>query len=313
MGEKLLIFSIIKKARLALSSVSPQKTILKVHWGLTSARNAKKICFFAHFDPQFRIDPLVVFYMKALKDQGFDIVLVSTSTPLRAEDIQNVRPLVRAVIERKNIGLDFASWSAAMSTIPDWQDYEALLCTNDSLIGPFKDLTPTFSRIEADSALLCGLNDSREIDHHLQSFFLYFKKPLFSRRHFKLFWKNIRACLDKQFIIEQYEVGLSQKFRAAGENIFAAFPFEKVNAAAKALGDNFQYASKIDKTPLNTTLFMWDILLTDFEYPFMKAELFRIDRFSARRIQEWRSIVNVDPTFVEILSNYLKRVGAKIL
>ena len=250
----------------------------------------RKICLFAHFDPQGRIDPYVRHYLRALADLGFDIVLVSAAPSLHQADLEAARPLCRSVIRRENAGFDFGSWKAATEALPDVWDYDRVLLANDSVFGPFSELEPVLGRMESAPELVCGLNDSHEIAHHLQSFFLYFKRPVFAHPAFRGYWEELRPSEDKDFVIVNYEVGLSRRLAEHGVAWRAAFPYDEVRRRAEAMGPRFQYQAEL-ASPLNATLFMWDILLADFGYPFIKTEVLKTNRFASRAVASWQRLL----------------------
>lgn len=93
--------------------------------------NSKSLCFFAHYDPQNRVDPYVLRYLQALVNCGFQIVFVSTSL-LSDRDVESLSPLCLEVIQRPNGGLDFASWATAYERYGRGH-YGELLLANDSV------------------------------------------------------------------------------------------------------------------------------------------------------------------------------------
>ena len=266
-------------------------TIRDVIEGAVKGRNKSKLCLFAHYDAFGRIDPYVEDYASALTRMGFDLIFISTSPFLVKTDLERMRRRCRVVIHRDNRGLDFASWKAAMDVVTDVWEYDRVLLTNDSIIGPFRDLAPAFERMEKADALMCGLNESFELAYHLQSFFLYLKKPLFAKPAFKEFWKRVVPLNDRLKLVSEYEVGFSQTMRNSGEGLFAAYPFPEILQRAKELGNRFQYHALIGEIALNSTLHMWDILLRDFEYPFIKRDIFLKKRINPTGADQWRTLI----------------------
>ncbi|MDQ6794129.1 MAG: rhamnan synthesis F family protein [Chloroflexota bacterium] len=284
------------------------ETVREVHGGRPRERD--RICLFAHFDPQGRIDPYVEHHIRVLASSGFDVILSSTSQRLDADDVRRVLPLCRAVMRRDNIGLDFGSWQAAMATFPDVWTYDRMLLTNDTLFGPFSDLGAVFAKMENAAELVCGLNDSLETAPHLQSFFLYFKSPLLQDPAFRRFWQRFRFSFRKRRIIDSGEIGLSQYLMKAGYQLFPVYPIRDLLQVAQAMGQRFQYHERLTTLPVNASLMMWDILLTDFDYPYIKAELLRSNRFDSRAVANWRVLIPPSASAVaDDVERYLKRVG----
>ena len=123
------------------------------------------------------------------------------------------------------------------------------------------------------------------------SFFLYLKRPLFTQQVFRGFWRDMRLTNDKDYVIRNCEVGFSRMLSEHGIGWFAAFSYDAVQRRAKAKGPDFQYRDLMASAALNPTLFMWDILLSDFGYPFIKTELLRTNRFDSRAVPSWRALL----------------------
>ena len=277
-----------------LESVDLNSTILSRHPADLPARQSKKLCLFAHYDPSGKIANYVMDHCAALKSNGYDIILISTSPSLENSEIERGSQLIRRIIHRRNAGYDFVSWRIGMTSTDDFSQYDELLLTNDSIFGPFSDLSNIFAKIEASSYLVSGLTDNWEKCYHLQSFFIHFKKPAIHSDTFKRFWDNVRMRADKETIIISYEVGLSQAFIRDGYSLNALFPFHEVRDKCIAMGDKFQYRDRILRQPVNSTIFMWDILLKDFGFPYIKTELLKINRFQSMTIPQWRNLIPED-------------------
>jgi rhamnosyltransferase len=256
-----------------LSSLS---FITAVYPVILSEKKSDKICLMAHFDPLGRIEPYVLYYIKALFEEGFDVVLVSTSETLDDADRKSALVYCRSIIQRKNIGLDFASWKTAFDFIPDIQTYKRILLANDSVFGPFTSLREVFKKFEESLAQVCGLIDCHQIDYHLQSYFLYLKSEVFDNRAFIDFWKNIRIKHVKMEIVREYEVGFSRKLHSAGVELYALYKYDEILKYVKEYIPEFQYMPDLEKHPLNSSLHMWDILLKNYNYPFIKTVIWNV-------------------------------------
>ena len=265
----------------------PSKTITEIHWGDRSRPHRKKLCLFSTYDPQGRIDPYVKEYLKQISICGFDIAVIATSPSLDQSDVRDILPFCRVVARRKNVGIDFGSWKAATEILSSWEDYDRLLLANDSVYGPFGGLSSVFETMEAAEENFLGLTDSFEQGHHLQSYFLYFKKPLLQSKVFKEFWNSIRLYLDKYYIIKKYEVGMSHFFGERQVRFKAFCPYEQIKDATVALGTKFKFDEKVKVEPLNPSLYMWQVLMTHFKFPFLKTEILKINRFAFPEVGTW--------------------------
>ena len=294
--------------RLKEKKLSSHSLITALYPVILSEKKSDKLCLMAHFDPQGRIEPYVLYYVKALAEEGFDVVLISTSAVLDDSDVKNALKYCRGIIVRKNIGLDFASWKTAFDFIPDVWKYDRILLANDSVFGPFTSLKEVLKKFEESSAQVCGLTDCHQIDYHLQSYFLFFKKEIFNNPTFVNFWENMRIKHVKMEIVREYEVGFSSKLLSAGVELFALYKYDEILKYVKASIPDFQYISDLEKHPLNSSLHMWDILLGKYNYPFIKTEILKTNRFNSSLVANWKTLVpESGRDLVPIIENYLEK------
>ncbi len=272
-----------------------------------------KLCLFAHFDIHGFIDPWLFDYLVQIKKNGFDIVLITTAPDLVAVGVQNLAEVCRSVIHRKNDGLDFGSWRCAHQWLGDGsQFYEQILLANDSVFGPLEDLAPLFERIDASSADLVGLTESWEIQYHLQSYFLCFKQKLIQSEAWRNFWAQPFVAKDKQSIIDHFELSLTRFFMMQGFQAEALYDFYLLRDRwlATELTPR-EYIEKYQVSPLvgvNPTIDLWEVLLRDFKFPFLKAELVKVNPRKSDRILFWREYFKGHEGLLKKIDNYLKRV-----
>lgn len=270
-------------------------------------KKSDKLCLMAHFDPHGRIEPYVIYYIEALSEEGFDVVLISTSEVLDDSDVKNALRYSRGIIVRKNIGLDFASWKTAFDFIPDVWTYRRILLANDSVFGPFFSLKEVFKKFEESPAQVCGLTDCLQIGYHLQSYFLYLKSEVFSNCAFIGFWRNMRIKHVKMEIVREYEVGFSRELLSAGVELYALCKYDEIIKYVKESLPEFQYMTDLKKHPLNPSLHMWDILLVKYGFPFIKTEILKANRFNSHSASEWKRLIpESSRELIPIIENYLK-------
>ena len=65
-----------------------KNTVLYVEGGSNIGR---KVCLFAHFDPEGIIRDYVVYYLQALKDEGFEIFFITTSEKIHSNEILKIK------------------------------------------------------------------------------------------------------------------------------------------------------------------------------------------------------------------------------
>jgi hypothetical protein len=284
------------------------RDILKT-WGKPRAPGCQKLCLFSHWDKQGIIDEYVLYYLARIADQGFSIDLVSTSSHLEPESLEKALRICDRVVLRRNIGLDFASWVDLVRQPSTFQDCESLLLANDSVFGPFHDLGPIFDRIRADESSVWGLTENYDITRHLQSYFLVIPREILRSRSFRSFWRTVVPLASKSRIVKRYEVGFSRKILKGGGSIRAAFPAQEVLQKASLLGEEFQYHEELAKLPyMNITLYAWDLLLREYQFPFIKTDAFKQDRYQSRSLSHWPDLIPQESKhLVDVIFRYLRR------
>jgi lipopolysaccharide biosynthesis protein len=239
----------------------------------------RTLVLFAHFDPQGVVDPYVVYYLKALHGLGATIVFVSGSPKLRPDSLAPIRSLCAGIFTRRTLSLDFGSWHLAWCILRrrGWSlaQFDRLVIANDSVFGPLFPIEVMWGSFR--DADMYGAIESAEQSPHVQSFFLAWELNSRTRAFLNDFWNDFQYIVDKDILIQQYEIGLSERARAAGLSIK---PFISVAAveAAYECSPAHEWASVFSGEPANNTLYFWDGLIEHLRFPFLKAILPRHNR-----------------------------------
>lgn len=295
------------KGRLRTTAVALEDTIRFSMPGAASQSRLDTVCIFASYEPNGHIAPHVAYYLRALRGAGLDIIFIqaSDSEPSHA-CYQEILPFCRTIINRRNIGHDFVSWKLGLKAVAELEKYQKLLITNDSIIGPWTPLEPLLSTMASDPSALWGLTDCSETGvRHVQSYFLFCQRPVFTNPFFTRFWDSVTTLTSKWKIVLAYEIGLSRAAQTAGIPLRAVFPYEQVRQKCADLGSDFQFSDRILTQPLNPTLYAWDVLIRDLRYPFLKAELLRINRLGLKNLESWSDVVaHAPPELIAAAAQY---------
>jgi lipopolysaccharide biosynthesis protein len=166
----------------------------------------------------FSVDPVVGRsfreLIRELHRHGYLIVVVSTSVAPGPLDFRGELPHSAVVLRRSNVGYDFGSWAVGLSLVPAVRGAEHTILANDSMVGPFASLGSILGQFEASSADVFGLTDTYQYSHHLQSYFVGYRRGVLNERVLRRFWDGIRHEDEKIDIILKNEVGLSRVLRA---------------------------------------------------------------------------------------------------
>lgn len=274
----------------------------------------ERLCIFAHYDKYERIDDYVVYCIQKLYEIGCEIVMVSTSTSLLPGEIEKIKDFCSKIIIRKNIGIDFGSWKVGLSQIKDISSYKEVIFVNDSIYGPFFDLSKIFKKMEESGADIWGITDSWQHRYHIQSYFMVFNKRMVNSDFFRDFWREVRYFKNKNLIIKEYEIGLSQKAIQSGYKIDSYCKYkEAINFMIKNCQNEFPYIQYITslKTKLvtyNPSHFLWDILIKYFGCPFLKIELLRDNPVKISNLHEMQTVLKTAaPDYkLDMIINHLR-------
>lgn len=229
---------------------------------------------------------------------GFPVLVVDTSTePMDVSDPRSV------VAHRSNVGLDFASWHAALELCRAHSiAFDELLVTNDSCYGPIGPLDAVVRRMEDTNADVVSLTDASFGRYHLQSNFLLFRRSAVAGGEPVEFFTGYRFPALKEEVVRQGEIGLTRHLLGRGFTVDAALrssemcqvfvaTFEERMAKAMGEGRTASIAARVPEyvpprckwlidvfeaieagAPINPTHSLWDILI-DRGYPFVKRDL----------------------------------------
>lgn len=226
---------------------------------------SNRLVLFSTFSTDGKIKESLIFYLSKLKELNSDIVIIDTSHQSIPSELEKILPFLRHYIWRQNLGYDFGSWKIGISEIPDWKSYNQILLTNDSIFGPIHPLKPIFEKFDSPDIDIWGLTDSYELSYHLMSYFLVFQNKIIQSKEFENFWRSMVffPTTWKKFLILAYEVGGYKFWQKFGFKLDAYIRFETLT---KSIFKNHYN---------NPTHVFWDIIISEFKFPFIKKDLIR--------------------------------------
>lgn len=265
---------------------------------------SRRLWVIAHFDSRGRVSAYVHTMLQAYRRAGGELMVVSTAR-LDANAEAALRGSADTVLLRDNAGLDFASWRCGLALRDFARDYDEVIVANDSVFGPFADITPIVARLSDPSVHLLGLTFSHEVAPHLQSYFLGFNLRVFPRDLFESFWSEVEALTDKEDVIRRYEVGLSQRVLGAGIPLTAVFDMRKPPEPRAILRSwwrqviperadwgTFRTLHGAQRSRQhNPTMYHWHEMLAA-GVPYVKVALLRDNPIGVRRGPIWRAIAS---------------------
>jgi hypothetical protein len=301
---------------------SPHQVVER--WEAPSRPLGENVVLFVHFDARGRVIPATREFLRSLVAAGLSVVFVTNSEHILDEDKAFLREHCGAILIRRNIGYDFGAWRDALDTLqlPRPQT-RAIYMINDSVYGPFGDLSSVLAGVDFNRADLWGLTESWQHQYHLQSFFLACGEGAIRSRAWRQFWRSVRPVPCKDWIIRHCEIGFTSALTRGGISPAALFPqstlldeaeIERLKAVLKAgqaqKGANERLqaqaahaqrilrSARLGKQDLNPSIDLWRQLLCA-GYPFVKRELLLANPSRVTDVFDWENVVShrlhVDP------------------
>jgi hypothetical protein len=273
----------------------------------TVPASGRRLCIFSHYDRWNRVDPHVLHHLRQLASLGCDLVFVTSSRDLSAQNREEILACCHKLIIRKNVGYDFGSYRAGLKEMAWAQDYEQIVLVNDSVYGPFHDLGSIFEHFSHRDADLWSITDSYEHEYHLQSYFLVFNRKAWQHPRIQKFWKSMVPVRKKNLAIHLYELGLSRTAKRSGLRLAAWCDYDQVTitslkkaSARMATTEKEEGMDPIEKRrlqqlmdaslgqPCNISHFFWDFLIQDHQCPYLKVELLRDNPMGVSNVNFYR-------------------------
>jgi len=289
-----------------------KKTLIIKEWpGNAFLNSRERLCIFSHFDKHDIIDNYVIYYLESLYNLGCEVIFVSACKTLPDNELNKIKKFCTKIVLRRNKGRDFGGWKIGLSVVEDFKKYNQIILANDSSYGPFSDLKEIFKIMNEKELDMWGITDSWERKYHIQTYFIVFNKRLINSEFFADFWKDVRFHFSKETIINDYEVGLTQRALRQGFKIGAFCDYkELLYHVLRSESLEILFKNHISLYPCNPTHFFWRNLIVDFKCPFIKIELIRDNPAKIKDLYMIEKIIKIHNSGypIEIIKSHLKRV-----
>jgi tetratricopeptide (TPR) repeat protein len=301
------------RARLALlaSYLRTGAQVVSV-WPNARVALGPRVAVFVHFDPDCHVQSFVVDHVAALHAAGLSVVFASNCPTLDQASLERMRPYCAAIMLRHNLGHDFGAVRDALRLLGLPRDNtQSLLIANDSVFGPLQDIGPILERIDFDTVDLWGATESWQHRYHLQSFFLVAGRRALTSPAWEKFWRRVRLVQSRYWVVQRYEIGLTQAMLSGGLRCAAIWPYdslakmlpppdpndarEPMMGADPASDMRHGHLDRIrnhiaSAIPMNPTAEFWRQLL-QAGFPFIKRELLRKNPARVADLADWRDVV----------------------
>lgn len=231
----------------------------------------KRLVFYAHYDDSDTIQNYVVHALHSLNNISDTIIFISTSR-LSDSELDKIAPYIAKSILLDNVGFDFFMWKQGLLQI-NYSEYDDIILTNSSIYGPLWDISSVFDKMDKVPCDFWGLTDNYELEWHLQSYFIVFKRNTHSSQAFRNFWDSVLPYSNKNQVIRSYEIGLSQWL--IGNGLEASVYCSWKQLAKFLLSLNYAKYNK----PINPSV-AHAVEIIKLGVPFLKLEVIRDNPFN---------------------------------
>lgn len=233
----------------------------------------KRLCLFAGYSPESRVDDYVVHYLRELS--RFADVYYQAANEASEEELKKLDSVTRGRWVEAHEKYDFGSWQKLIFRL-GWQEvekYDTVILANDSNYGPVRELATVFDRMDAAGLDAWGITENYGNTRHLQSYFLALNRPVVGSAVFRDFFESIAVEESKQKICEKYEIGLSRLLAANG----------------------FSFAPLIDRSvldvPFGADISTYQNTLLQKGSPFLKRKVFSSRNFANEDLTLTRTLL----------------------
>jgi hypothetical protein len=272
------------------------RAALRIEPGAQGQATAISIALYVHFSVSGEISQMVLGQIGWLQRAGFAVVFISMSKVIPDDDWQAVQQLCALVVQRQNFGRDFGAWRDLIPEISHrWSTIQELMLVNDSNLGPFYSLEPVLAALRSGGNGLFGLTESRQGSVHLQSYLLLARGNA-AANDLMEFIRRMYISHSKWLLIRMGELRLTPWMRRRGHRVAALFGYDRLIAAVQ--NDPAERAwigrNDVQNWPLNPTHHLWHVLLTRFDFPFIKTELILHNPGRLPRVMDWPTVIPAD-------------------
>lgn len=257
----------------------------------------KRAVIFAHWDNNLTIDDYVVYYLKELKKVIEKVIFVSANN-LSENETKKLDGITDNIIAKHHNEYDFGSYKRGFEILKaeGLSNYEEIIFANDSCYAPLFSLDKLFEEMEEKECDFWGITKNnyglKGKNPHIQTYFIAFRKNVFMDNDFIKFISSVKPELDKNSVIENYEIGLSKMLF---QNGYKAETFVK----------EFENIS-------NPTIKKWKSLITKSKSPFLKCSVLRLKNTDYTTADGWYEVIGKTNYPIELIENNLKRTQEKL-
>jgi len=191
--------------------------------------NTKRLAIYVTYNSQGVVDEYITYMIDSLKSVATDVFIVSNNYYLPEE--KEKLALAARIYERENEEFDVGAFAYVINELIESKEimnYDELIMINDSIFGPFFELTEMFEEMDARNAELDFWGITRRgksnfdggdsiYPEHVQTYFYVCKKRLLRSNDFMEYWGQItKKITGFRSAILNYEFAFTKHFEDLG-------------------------------------------------------------------------------------------------
>ena len=177
----------------------------------------KRLAVFASYDKNGIVHDAVVAYLKKLRAVADVIVFIADNTA-DASERAKLNGLADVAVFEPHGEYDFGSYKRGIRLARDKglsDGCDELILCNDSCFA-VAGMEQAFADMGKRECDFWGLSENLEVERHLQSFFLVFRRKVFQSDAFVRFFNAVERQPNARAVIDKYEIPLLKFFETAG-------------------------------------------------------------------------------------------------
>ena len=252
------------------------------------SKMTKRICLFAGYDFEGKIDDYVIYYCSELSKIS-DVYYYGDFEAKKGE-LDKLKKYVKGAYAKRHKKYDFGSWQELVNEIglKKIREYDELIIANDSCFGPLFSFEDVFKEMNKRDCDFWGLSCSRGYHIHVQSYFLVFKKNVINDNTLFDFLKNVKPEKSLADVCTNYEERLAYVLSKQGFKFSSYIP----------------YGDFVNQPYYNTTN-----AITNKKFPLLKVKTF-YGEVGFEPIKDWKKLISSNSKYdISLITKNLYRRG----
>lgn len=209
-----------------------------------------RCAIFLFYDKDGIVDEYIVHFLKALKNNVDNILVVSNGEIEKLSKIK-LEKVADEVLERENVGMDIGGYKAGVAHLgfEKLSSFDEVILLNYTFFGPLYPLEEMFEKMNQKDLDFWGITSHAFVENdpfgtikygflpkHIQSYFLVLRKSLFASKDFQDYWEKLKLPLKYTDSITQFEAVFTKIFEDLGYKWEAYIDAEEYDEIAYAPG-----------------------------------------------------------------------------